>query len=253
MTGWPPSTARPPRSIDAQLFAGHPVTGHEPRQWRGVATVSGPRLPTWEQLEPRLPDDRGHDAPLPGADRLRAAPGQRQQRRPGAALVRRVPGRDRTRGHQRRAGHPPPHRGLQALAGRPARAEQAAASPPRRWRTGSARCGCSSSGSTSGAGTQAPARVPMFPGDLPRQDHPLPKALDDAAAAKLLRAAHNDQRLLVRVTVEVLLRTGLRVGEFTALRADAVVPDRRRTLAARPGRQAPRGPLPAAAPTPGRR
>ncbi len=70
---------------------------------------------------------------------------------------------------------------------------------------------------------QAPPRVPMLPGDLPRQDHPLPKALDDAAAAKLLRAAANDKRLLVRVTVEVLLRTGLRVGEFTALPADAVV------------------------------
>ena len=70
---------------------------------------------------------------------------------------------------------------------------------------------------------QAPPRVPMFPGDLPRQDHPLPKALDDAAAAQLLRAAHNDQRLLVRVTVEVLLRTGLRVSEYTALTSDAVV------------------------------
>jgi site-specific recombinase XerD len=70
---------------------------------------------------------------------------------------------------------------------------------------------------------QAPPRVPMFPGDLPRQDHPLPKALDDAAAAKLLRAAANDPRLLVRVTVEVLLRTGLRVGEFTSLPADAIV------------------------------
>ena len=57
---------------------------------------------------------------------------------------------------------------------------------------------------------EAPSRVPMFPGDLPRQDHLLPKALDDAAAAKLLRAATNDKRLLVRVTVEVLLRTGLR-------------------------------------------
>lgn len=52
---------------------------------------------------------------------------------------------------------------------------------------------------------EAPVRVPMFPGDLPRQDHPLPKTLDDAAAAKLLRAAHQDKRLLVRVTVEVLL------------------------------------------------
>jgi len=70
---------------------------------------------------------------------------------------------------------------------------------------------------------EAPARVPMFSGDLPRQDHPLPKALDDAAAAKLLRAAQNDKRLLVRVAVEVLLRTGLRVSEFTSLRADAVV------------------------------
>ncbi|HEX5542499.1 MAG TPA: tyrosine-type recombinase/integrase [Micromonospora sp.] len=70
---------------------------------------------------------------------------------------------------------------------------------------------------------EAPRRVPMFPGDLPRQDHPLPKALDDAAAAKLLRAAQADDRLLVRVTVEVLLRTGLRVSEYTSLRADAVV------------------------------
>jgi site-specific recombinase XerD len=70
---------------------------------------------------------------------------------------------------------------------------------------------------------EAPARVPMFPGDLPRQDHPLPKALDDAAAAKLLRAAQAQPRLLVRITIEVLLRTGLRVGEFTALPADAVV------------------------------
>ena len=33
---------------------------------------------------------------------------------------------------------------------------------------------------------EAPPRVPMFPGDLPRLDHPLPKALDDAAAARLL-------------------------------------------------------------------
>jgi site-specific recombinase XerD len=70
---------------------------------------------------------------------------------------------------------------------------------------------------------EAPPRVPMFPGDLPRQDHQLPKGLDDAAASKLLRAAQNDKRLLVRVVVEVLLRTGLRVSELTDLPADAVV------------------------------
>jgi integrase len=70
---------------------------------------------------------------------------------------------------------------------------------------------------------EAPSRVPMFPGDLPRLDRPLPRALDDATAAKLLRAAQNDRRMLVRVTVEMLLRTGLRVSEFTGLRAGAVV------------------------------
>jgi site-specific recombinase XerD len=70
---------------------------------------------------------------------------------------------------------------------------------------------------------EAPARVPMFPGDLPRQDHPLPKALDDATAAKLLRAAQADRRMLIHVTVEMLLRTGLRVSEYTSLQADAVV------------------------------
>ena len=69
----------------------------------------------------------------------------------------------------------------------------------------------------------APSRVPIVAGDLPRQDHPLPKALDDAAAAQLLRAAQSQPRMLVRVVVEVLLRTGLRVGEFTALAADAIV------------------------------
>jgi site-specific recombinase XerD len=70
---------------------------------------------------------------------------------------------------------------------------------------------------------EAPSRVPMFPGDLPRLDRPLPKALDDGAAARLLRAAQADRRMLVRVTVEMLLRTGLRVSEFTSLPADAVV------------------------------
>ena len=34
---------------------------------------------------------------------------------------------------------------------------------------------------------QAPPRVPIVPGDLPRQDKPLPKALDDPAAARFLR------------------------------------------------------------------
>jgi site-specific recombinase XerD len=69
----------------------------------------------------------------------------------------------------------------------------------------------------------APPRVPMFPGDLPRLDRPLPKALDDATAARLLHAAQAGKRLLVRVTAEMLLRTGLRVSEYTSLPASAVV------------------------------
>ncbi len=69
----------------------------------------------------------------------------------------------------------------------------------------------------------APGRVPMFPGDVPKQRHPLPKALDDPAAARLLAAAQDDKRQLIGLTVEFLLRTGLRVGEYTALTCDAVV------------------------------
>src|SRR4029453_14398552 len=73
-------------------------------------------------------------------------------------------------------------------------------------------------------GAPGPPPAPRTPPpDFPPQDHPLPKALDDPAAAKLLRAAQAEPRMLTRVVVEVLLRTGLRVGEFTALQADAVM------------------------------
>jgi site-specific recombinase XerD len=68
-----------------------------------------------------------------------------------------------------------------------------------------------------------PEHVPILFGDLPRQDKPLPKALDDPATAKFLRAAQNQPRLLVRVVCEVLIRTGLRVSELIALQHDAVV------------------------------
>lgn len=85
---------------------------------------------------------------------------------------------------------------------------------------------------------EAPPRVPILPGDLPRLDRPLPKALDDASATRLLRAAQADRRLLVRVTVEVLLRTGLRVSEYTTLPADAVL-----TIGAAPWLHVPVGKL----------
>lgn len=56
--------------------------------------------------------------------------------------------------------------------------------------TTGAPCGCSSSASTNGAGTKR-RRGADVPGDLPRQDHPLPKALD-ADAAKLRREPNRD-------------------------------------------------------------
>ncbi|HEY3261190.1 MAG TPA: tyrosine-type recombinase/integrase [Pseudonocardiaceae bacterium] len=69
----------------------------------------------------------------------------------------------------------------------------------------------------------APARVPIFGGDIPTKDRPLPRFLDDAAAAKLLRAARTHPDPLVRVIVEVLARTGLRRSELAALTTDAIV------------------------------
>jgi site-specific recombinase XerD len=73
------------------------------------------------------------------------------------------------------------------------------------------------------AGEDVPARVLVFAGDLPRRDEPLPRFLDDGAAAKLLRAAREDPDRFTRLVVEFLARTGLRKGEFLDLTVDAVV------------------------------
>lgn len=67
-----------------------------------------------------------------------------------------------------------------------------------------------------------PVRPLLFLGDLPRRDQPLPKALDDTDAARFLRVAQEQDRLLARVVAEVLLRTGLRVGELCRLEHDAI-------------------------------
>ena len=68
----------------------------------------------------------------------------------------------------------------------------------------------------------APPRNPIFGTDLPRRDEPLPKFLDDDAATKFMTAATrlDPQRRLV---VEMLARTGLRIGEFCDLRDDAII------------------------------
>ena len=69
----------------------------------------------------------------------------------------------------------------------------------------------------------APARSPVFAGDMPIRDRPLPKFLDDADAARLMSAARDLPDLFDRVCVEVLARTGLRKGEFLRLATTAVM------------------------------
>jgi integrase len=69
----------------------------------------------------------------------------------------------------------------------------------------------------------APTRSLIFDGDLPIPDQPLPRFIDDAASAKLLRAARADAEPFVRLVIELLARTGLRKGELMALTVDAVV------------------------------
>lgn len=69
----------------------------------------------------------------------------------------------------------------------------------------------------------APRRNPILKGDLPPRPDPLPKFLDDDAAAKLMATARaaNDPR--DRLVIEVLARTGLRASEAIGLAADAIV------------------------------
>jgi site-specific recombinase XerD len=73
----------------------------------------------------------------------------------------------------------------------------------------------------------APTRVLIFNGDLPTPDAPLPKFLSDIDAGKLMRAAAQADPTR-RLIIEMLARTGLRVGELCALPADAVVRMQRR-------------------------
>jgi integrase len=70
--------------------------------------------------------------------------------------------------------------------------------------------------------TDAPARPPVFLSDVPAQDLPLPKALDDAAAARFLQAAEAEPDPRRRLVVQLLARTGMRVGEVCELRSNAV-------------------------------
>jgi integrase len=68
----------------------------------------------------------------------------------------------------------------------------------------------------------APLRVPIFFGDVPKRDEPLPRFLDDARFAQFMRALAAEPRIRRRVAIELLARTGMRIGELCDLEADAV-------------------------------
>jgi site-specific recombinase XerD len=69
----------------------------------------------------------------------------------------------------------------------------------------------------------APPRVPVYAGDLPRPDEPLPRFLDDPTAAKFMATLAVDPNPRRRLMIELLARTGMRVGELSALEDDAMV------------------------------
>ncbi len=69
----------------------------------------------------------------------------------------------------------------------------------------------------------APARLPIYSSDLPVLDEPLPKFLDDPTAAKFMATLARDPNRRRRLMVELLARTGMRVGELAALEDDAMI------------------------------
>ena len=70
--------------------------------------------------------------------------------------------------------------------------------------------------------TDAPRRVPIFAGDVPKADEPLPKFLDDPTAAKFMATLAADPDRRRRLLVELLARTGMRAGELGGIRDDAM-------------------------------
>lgn len=68
----------------------------------------------------------------------------------------------------------------------------------------------------------APRRVPIFVGDIPKADEPTPKFLDDPTAAKFMATLAADPNRRRRLLVELLARTGMRAGELRGLRDDAM-------------------------------
>ena len=159
-------------AIDAQILTPRGPSEHGPV--RGERADAAARTGTTSSGGPA-----GHrdDAALPGPDRVRAAAGQRHRHRHRVALLRGLPRREHR--DLRRSGEvaPPPRRGLQAVARRPARAEQGTpvTNATLAHRLGTLRMFFVRIDEW--GWPEAPPRVPMFPGDLPRRTTHCPKPL----------------------------------------------------------------------------
>ncbi len=116
-----------------------------------------------------------------------------------------------------------PHRGLQALARRPvrARAAKGLSTMTIRHRLGTVRTFFERI--MEWEYDDAPARLLIYSSDFPALDEPLPKFLDDPTASKFMAALALDPNLRRRLMVELLARTGMRVGELAGLEDDAMV------------------------------
>jgi site-specific recombinase XerD len=68
----------------------------------------------------------------------------------------------------------------------------------------------------------APKRIPIFAGDVPKADDPLPRFLDDPTAAKFMAGLATDGDRRRRLMVELLARTGMRAGELGGITDDAM-------------------------------
>ena len=232
-TGWPPSTALPrKRSTPGSRWRHF----HERRigveAARTVRLGSGGRPPLWttkREWDLDLARDRHpggtarlDDEGIPGPDSRFVPAEHRRVGGPRPAGVRRPPHRDRpgVRLCGRRLA--PPYRVVQA---RPGGAAGKSPGKPAAVATICHKLGMVRTffeRIIEWDYDDAPRKVPIFAGDFPKRDEPLPRFLNDPTAAKFMAALAEDPDHRRRLMVELLARTGMRVGELGALHDDAM-------------------------------
>ena len=184
---------------------------------------------------PTGPENGGHDDPLPGSARGVGPALHRDRGRPDVAAVRRVRHRQRPGLSDHSPGDARPLRGLQPVAGAPARP---ARHPGPVHHLEPARTAPHVHRADHRVGLRRRrGRSPDLFGDFPDRDEPLPKFLDDPTAAKFMAGLATDPNPRRRLVVELLARTGMRTRNCPAS-GRRQGSDRDHALAPDPGRQA---------------